>query len=178
MDLKYLPPSVIESIADNIRHDNPSAVSYDGDLETVDIYQLAKSLGCKVEEVGFTPDTVSARVLRSSGSRYAYTIQVARQDSTRRQKFSIAHEISHIVLHDDGQSEFVELRQSIDNYDQETLFKETQANMLAAALLLPGEQVRKAWRDTKSVDQVADIFDVSITATYNRLSNLNLLFDE
>ena len=180
MPVKYIDPATIEEFADNIRRENPVAVIKDGAMELVDIYKLAEALGCKVEEVDFDPPQVSARVIRNKAtdSSYAYTIQVSRRDSTRRKKFSVAHEISHIVLHDDGKSNFVELRQPSGSYDARNLFKETQANMLAAALLLPADQVRKAWYEVKSVDQVADIFSVTTTAAYNRLDNLGLLLDD
>lgn len=140
----------------------------------VDIYSIAKKLGCKVELVDFDPSSVSARVLRH-GENGSFTIQVARTDSLLRRKFSIAHEIAHIVLHDDGKDEFIEFRKNLIEYDPEELYKEVQANMLASALLLPKELVRIAWESTRSIDMVAEQFSVSKEAAYNRLSNLRLL---
>lgn len=175
MSTKYIKPEKIEEIADKIRSD--LLPDYDPEIsQEIDIHAIAKKLGCKVEEVDFDPTDVSARVVRNPDK--SFTIQVNRDDSILRRKFSIAHEIAHIVLHDDGEDEFVEFRKRQIEYEPHALYKEVQANMLASALLLPKEPVIIAWELTKSIDVVAEQFSVSKEAAYNRLSNLRLLDDE
>lgn len=176
MGTKYIKPEKIEEIADKIRSD--LLPEYDSDVfYEVDIYTIAKKLGCKIELVNFDPPNVSARVLRNVEND-SFTIQISRSDSVQRRKFSIAHEIAHIVLHDDGEDEFIEFRKNQIEYDPESLYKEVQANMLASALLLPKEPVTIAWESSNSIDMVAEQFSVSKEAAYNRLSNLGLLDNE
>jgi Zn-dependent peptidase ImmA (M78 family) len=177
MTIKYISPLIIEQIAERIRKDSlPTQALVD--FSEVDIYLIAYKLGCKIELVDFDPPTVSAKVLRPE-SFDGYVIQISRQDTLKRQNFSIAHEIAHIILHDeDKNSGFIEARQSLVDYKPDELYKEIQANMLAAALLLPEEQVRLAWGSSKSVDDIAEIFNVSKEAACNRLLNLGLLRNE
>ena len=178
MPVKYLAPSKIEGIATDILNDFPDAITLNEEKE-IDIYKVAEGLGCEVVEVDFTPKNVVAQVQRNKLTKeHKYVIQVARQDSARRKKFSVAHEISHIILHDDGKSNFVERRQALVEYMPNELYKEVQANMLAAALLMPKEQIIKLWKATKSIDEIADILNVSKDAVTNRLSNLGLLVNE
>lgn len=173
MTTQYIAPSTIQSIAEQIRND--FLPSKGDDTMEVDIYAIAQGLGCKVEEVDFNDATVSAQVLRDKEIDNGYVIQIARNDPPRRKKFSVAHEIAHIVLHDDGKNKFIEQRRPIADYPQDVAYKEIQASMLAAAILLPDQQVRQAWQASKSVDEVAEMFNVSYKAAFNRLDNLNLL---
>lgn len=177
MAYKYISPQTIEKIADDIRRD--LLPSSDGcDVVEVDIFQIAKGLGCSIETVEFDPSNISARVVRDLSLQSKYTIQISRKDTFKRQKFSIAHEIAHIILHDDGKDEFIELRQGAVDYAPEELYKEVQANMLAAALLLPYEKIKRLWEVSKSVDDVAEVFNVSKEAACNRLANLGFLENE
>lgn len=166
---RFISPDTIESLANQIVLDsgmNPS------DFGSLDITKLAQSLGCTVEEVNFDPDTISAKAQKRNNG--TYLIQVSRKDSPKRQRFSIAHEVSHIVLHDDD--EFIEYRKPLSDYDNPAdLYKEVQANMLASALLMPRELVKKVWEETKDIDDLAEIFKVSRSAAYYRLDNLQLL---
>lgn len=175
MSTKYISPANIESIATQMRTD---FLSNQPVLNEVDINTIAHGLGCDIELVDFNLPNISAQVLRRDGDSGGYTIQLSRGDNPRRQKFSVAHEIAHIVLHDDGKSNFIELRQSLIEYDEKALYKEVQANMLASALLLPADQVRSIWDSSKSVDLISETFNVSYQAAYNRLDNLGLLINE
>lgn len=169
MATRFISPDTIEELAAQMVSD--SGIS-SHDFNSLDVIQLAQSLGCKVEEVDFDPDTISAKVQKVADG--SYLIQVSRRDSAKRQRFSIAHEISHIVLHDDD--EFVEWRKPLSDYDDpDMLYKEVQANMLASALLMPKELVKKVWGETKDIDDLAEAFNVSRSAAYYRLDNLRLL---
>ena len=166
---RYISRDTIESLARQIVSD--AGIS-SNDFGSVDVVKLAQSLGCKVEEVEFDPDNISAKAQKNADG--TYLIQVSRKDGALRQRFSIAHEVAHIVLHDDD--EFVEYRKPLADYDDpDLLYKEVQANMLASAMLMPKDLVTKVWEDTKDVDDLAEIFKVSRMAAYYRLDNLQLL---
>ena len=163
----------IEKVASDLHRDYADQNS----LITIgQLKNLAESIGAKVELVVFKPDTVSARVLGGDGS---YKIQISDNEPMQRQKFSLAHEIGHIILHDvdkEKEKEFIEYRKPILDYaDSSLLYKETQANAFAAALLIPKEDAINVWDSVKDIDDFAEIFEVSKAAAYNRLSNLGLL---
>jgi Zn-dependent peptidase ImmA (M78 family) len=105
-----------------------------------------------------------------------------------RQRFTIAHEIAHFVLHlkKNHKSQvfidkYVVFRRddhSSEGNDQE----EVEANRLGAALLMPETLVRKEIRkhdldldDDEAVGFLAKKFQVSSAAMTNRLVNLRLL---
>jgi Zn-dependent peptidase ImmA (M78 family) len=165
---RYIKPAVIERLAQRISED---AKLNEQEPGAVDVIKLANYFDCDVETVDFNPSTISAKIERKNGK---CIIQVAKIDSGNRQRFSIAHEVSHLVLHDEG--EFIEYRKPFAEYDNPNmLYKEVQANMLASALLMPKELVIKAWKATKDIDDIAEIFNVSRSSVYFRLENLGLL---
>jgi Zn-dependent peptidase ImmA (M78 family) len=105
-----------------------------------------------------------------------------------RQRFTLAHEIGHFVLHVKGSSQsrlFIDKyvvyrrdQQSSKGDDQE----EVEANAFAAALLMPARLVRSEIKrhdldldDEDDLCVLANRFDVSTSAMSNRLVNLELL---
>lgn len=166
---RYISPSTIEDLAKHIRSD---AGLNDTEPGAVDVIRLANFLNCRVQTVDFTPDSISAKIERLDGN--GCLIQISNSDGPKRQRFSIAHEVSHYILHDD--KEFVEYRKPLADYDNASLlYKEVQANMLASALLMPRDLVIKAWEKTRDLDDLAEIFNVSRSTVYYRLDNLGLL---
>lgn len=169
---RYISPQTIEKIAQDIGTDAKLNESEPG---AIDVIKLAQFFGCEVESVQFDQSNISAKIQHKRGG--GCLIQVASSDSPKRQRFSIAHEVSHYVLHDD--KEFIEYRKALSDYDDPTvLYKEVQANMLASALLMPKQLVIRAWETTKDIDDLAEIFNVSRDSAYYRLDNLGLLSSE
>lgn len=123
-------------------------------------------------------------------------IGVNRNHSTNRQRFSIAHEIGHYVLHhhDDGPARdelFVDKKWSYSAYfrsetaSQGVDDREIQANRFAAELLMPEELVRNQIVNLKldlsddfDIFRLASILQVSGEAITIRLLNLKLIRDE
>lgn len=104
-----------------------------------------------------------------------YDIRVSVASPKSRQRFSVAHEFAHIILH-----KIEPLTRSIE---QRTLFhvqghriEEAICNMLAAALLMPRRQVLAILdRESLSVAgirRIAEAFDVSLSAAARRVSEL------
>lgn len=91
---RYISRDTIESLANQITAD---AGINTQDFGSIDVIRLAQSFGCTVQEVDFDPDTISAKAQKQNDG--AYLIQVSSKDGARRQRFSIAHEVAHIVLH-------------------------------------------------------------------------------
>lgn len=164
--------SSIENVASGL-HDKFSDVS--NPISIGQLVELAKYLGATVHEVEFTHDVISARVFENEESK-TYTIELSKNEPISRQKFSLAHEIAHIILHKVDREALVEYRRPILEYaDAEKLYKESQANAFAAALLIPKDRAERVWRELDDIEDFAEIFQVSRSAAYNRLSNLGLL---
>ncbi|MER8806065.1 ImmA/IrrE family metallo-endopeptidase [Mesorhizobium australicum] len=88
-------------------------------------------------------------------------ITVNKTHPRSRQRFTIAHEIAHFVLHRDLIGDGI-----IDNalYRDDRIgdARERQANRYAASLLMPMSLVKKAWRDgIRSAPGLASAFGVS-----------------
>lgn len=140
----------------------------------IDVTSLAKNLGCKVKEVVFDNNKIAGTLEINDDDS---TIYVNREDSEERKRFTIAHEIAHFILHkNDGSRSYVDYRQPLEYYkDPIDLKKEVQANMLAAALLMPVELVEKEWKINPDIDDLAQVFHVSRRAVTIRLETLGLL---
>lgn len=105
-----------------------------------------------------------------------------------RQRFTIAHEIGHLHLHQ-GRPMFVDRSVRIDRRDANAALgldrEEIEANSFAAALLMPQEMIlaavtqlsphRGATGTEETIRRLASRFDVSPQAMEYRLANLGLV---
>lgn len=100
-----------------------------------------------------------------------------------RQRFSIAHEVGHLVLHRGRPMvvDHVRLNLRDDRSSAATDYEEIQANAFAAELLMPRDLVLRALRDVDAersgsearvVSDLAQVFGVSEQAMEYRLVNL------
>ena len=123
---------------------------------------LAKALGLKV--------VVAALPLKISGlikpdDEGGYVIKVNRFESKERQRFTIAHEIAHFLLHRDkirtGVVDSVLYRSNLSSRT------EAEANRLAADIIMPRDKVREhvealgAHAGSEIVATLAESFQVS-----------------
>ncbi len=133
----------------------------------IDPARIADHLGLVVRHATFNDPTISG-ALRDG------TIYVNYNDLPTRQRFTIAHEIGHAVLHSTEAEPFVDLyRSSVSSLGTNQL--ERDANAFAAELLMP-EDLLTRYCDLIEVnpDELAAIFQVSPQAMRNRLNNLRL----
>jgi hypothetical protein len=123
-----LPPDVRADI-ERAQQDSP-----------IKIGSLAKGLGLQVSASTLKPG-ISGEI-RPSEAPGGFTIRVNRHDAPVRQRFTIAHEIAHYLLHRDqigqGIVDDVLYRSSLSDW------REAEANRLAADLLMPRAQVNQA----------------------------------
>ncbi|MEO6728887.1 MAG: ImmA/IrrE family metallo-endopeptidase [Candidatus Dojkabacteria bacterium] len=156
----------IEVKADDILADAYGSI---GKVSTpVDVHKVAELLGIKIQTGDISKEGVSA-IFQKKENR----IIIQRSDLATRQNFSIAHEIGHFVLHKD-KDEDVFYREDATNLDKETQKEEQEANVFAAALLMPEFFVRRLFAQFPNVLILADAFKVSQVAAYFRLKNLKL----
>lgn len=99
-----------------------------------------------------------------------HAIELRGPAGERRQRFTIAHEIGHFLLH--GQRAVAE-RGGATN--AATAGYEREADQFAAELLMPAAFMRQAvLEDGLDVDRLADRFEVSVGAMRQRLRRLGL----
>jgi len=137
----------------------------------VDLDAMARALNLEVVREAALPDDVSGSIHRS-GSRFRVSIN-ARHSSTR-QRFTLAHEIAHYVLHrdliGDGITDNAMYRSRLSNE------LETQANRFAANILMPPRLVRQVYvtEGTRDLASLTERFKVSVEAMRIRLKGLGL----
>lgn len=139
---------------------------YDGDrLDIKGLLSLRKDLDVKYENLDAS---VSGKLFRE-GSRWI--ISINKNHHVNRQRFTLAHELAHYVLH----------RSDSDSFTDTVFFRgassdgmEFAANAFAAELLMPEDRVRKAIRDGKlrDVGKLAEHFGVSAVAMLYRIKQL------
>lgn len=147
----------------------------------VPVESLAERLGAKVSYSPFEGD-LSGMVFRHDDQ---VIIGVNSLHHPNRQRFTIAHEIGHMLLHK-GEEVHVDRTYRVNLRDdlssQAVSRDEIQANAFAAALLMPEEMLIEDLRgqdiDFENEDQLrvlAAKYGVSFQALNLRLANLGLL---
>lgn len=140
----------------------------------VKLGQLAKELGLSIK-VSSMRSGISGQISRVNGE---YVIRVNRNEARERQRFTIAHEIAHFLLH----KNIVDA--SPDGITDNVLYRsgeperiEYEANRLAADIVMPmaliEEELRTKFRGSISeaaIESLAARFEVSKAAMEIRLS--------
>jgi Zn-dependent peptidase ImmA (M78 family) len=108
-----------------------------------------------------------------------------------RQRFTIAHELGHFLLHkSEGEDtifvdkDFIVKYRSNKAYTETEMRQEQEANAFAASLLMPRELIfnelakpeRQNLSENDLIERLALEFKVSVPAMTFRLSNLNILY--
>ena len=147
----------------------------------VDVDRIAAHLGAQVVEERL--DRALSGLLYRDGDQVV--IGVNSSHAERRRRFTIAHEIGHLVLHRGRPLVLEHVRVNFRNATSSTAtdVEEIQANAFAAALLMPSAHVIASAKsaledpsanDSSLVRDLADGFEVSEQAMEYRLINLGL----
>jgi len=157
----------------------------------IPVEEICENLGLQVVYENLGPETSSVLVRQPDGQR---VIGINSRHTSRRQRFSVAHELGHALLH--FSNEPARDGEAIVSRPLEILFRdglagqgtdrvEIDANTFAATLLMPSGllalRFHKRWQQDVSrrvddvIDDLADEFDVSAQAMRYRLVNLGLV---
>lgn len=155
----------------------------------VPVEAIAKTLGA---EVRYQPgdDDLSGFLLRDHKQQRA-VIGVNSAHHENRQKFTIAHEIGHFLLHEwegvhvDGSDRGFQVKHRDEKSSAGTDIEEQEANFFAAALLMPAKFLKHDLSKIKKLDllddnnlaltELAKRYEVSIQALTFRLANLGYI---
>jgi Zn-dependent peptidase ImmA (M78 family) len=130
----------------------------------VKVAALAHALGLSVREVDMADDVSGSLSKESNG----WTIRVNRRHARVRQRFTVAHEIAHYLLHRDK----IKLDVVDDAFYRSSLSDKTEreANSLAAEILMPWQLIKIATdQGSRDPETLAKTFEVSETAMSIRL---------
>lgn len=140
----------------------------------VDVEGMTRELGITLVREPMEPD-IAGKIIRENSGRSpaGYSIYLNSGDVPRRQRFTLAHELGHYVLHQDligdGLIDSAMYRSKLGDW------YERQANRWAADTLMPAGLVRGLYRGgMRSLAELSNTLDVSEQAVRIRLSELHL----
>lgn len=132
----------------------------------IDPVTIARGIGVNVTFVEFEPlhDNISGFYDAEEDAIY-----VNKMEFPLRQTFTVAHELGHKILHEDWarSSEYKMLLRDAASDSKDPF--EQEANSFAANLLVPREMLNNYWQ-TLSLDQLSQLFAVSVPVIKNRIS--------
>lgn len=150
-----------QEIVDRYRQERPVRVG-----------QMAADLGLEVVRAALDPK-VSGLIRPSLTARSGFEIRVNKYETKERQRFTVAHEIAHYLLHrNDIGSGVVD---SIMYRSALTSKKEIEANKLAAAIVMPYSLIQREVAGLRGLaadvvaERLAASFGVSVPAMKVRL---------
>jgi hypothetical protein len=139
---------------------------------------LARSLGVELRAATLGPG-ISGEIRRVGGDQFR--IRINRHDPRTRQRFTVAHELAHFLLHSaeigDGIQDDKLYRSSLSDR------REQEANRLAADILMHPESVARSYEEALEIGvgdvimYVANDLDVSESAMEIRFKTLGYSID-
>jgi Zn-dependent peptidase ImmA (M78 family) len=145
----------------------------------VDPVAIANELGLKVYNATFDDEGIHGLIAKRPSNTSIY---VNVNDRPVRKRFTVAHELGHFILHlAAGEGEFIDNQdtfrtvQDPDTPWDDARRAEWEANVFAAALLMPKDSIVQAWREIGDPEGMAAFFQVSQQAMTLRLDALGLL---
>lgn len=146
------------------------------DTAPVRLSQLARALGVPVKAATLAPGISGEIRPQNEG----FAIRINRHDPSKRQRFTVAHELAHFLLHADqivgnGISDDVLYRSALSDK------REAQANRLAADILMPDDLVLSSVDEAREkgvgdlVLSLAEDFSVSEGAMKIKLEQLGVI---
>jgi Zn-dependent peptidase ImmA (M78 family) len=135
------------------------------DVIPVPLERIAHSLG--FESLAFDGQADLAGAIEYSKRQ----IFINSNDPATRQRFTLAHELGHAVMHS-GQ-DIMDFRKNLEGFQPDR--KELEANAFAADLLMPDHLFKEAWSTRQGkFSRIAALFGVSLQAAEIKAKNLGL----
>ncbi len=161
----------------------------------IDLEKILELLNVKLDEsIDFEKiDTAGSVSIRDGGVPTVW-VNPLENNYEPRKRFTIAHEIGHLIRHIDpdiGVREFIDTKKTLNRKDSYWDTKEYEANNFAARLLMPVDLLKEYGNNiiseykTKTgkngipvkifIDRMAELFHVSEPAMKYRLKNIGAI---
>ena len=150
----------------------------------IPVENIANHLGVKIEEAILDGEISGFLYKKKKNGQAVIAVNALHsRHSYRRKRFTIAHELGHLILKHHGEF-FVDRKLFRDSISKQGTDKiERDANQFAAELLMPELMIRAQFKETpvqdvddpESLKLLADRFEVSVQAMTIRLANLGLV---
>jgi hypothetical protein len=92
-----------------------------------------------------------------------WVIHLNSASSPARRRFTLYHEIFHILVHSNGDTSIKK------SYDDELCFNEYLADFFAGEILTPQAAVLAKWEETKDINMMAQVFVIPTPIMYGKL---------
>jgi len=102
--------------------------------------------------------------------REGWIIQLNKNDTSARKRFTLFHEAFHILAHCSNTTPVFRKRGGTRGS-----FNELLADYFASCILMPGEWVKEKWAEVQDLDRMVEIFDVPKPAMCIKLKRLGLI---
>lgn len=135
-----------------------------------DVIKIAKANDIDVYE-GDLDKKVSGAI-KYDNSTKKFAILLNKNDIKTRKRFTLAHELGHFFLHKEI---LIDDEVHIDTMFRMPDEKEKEVDYFAGALLMNRTLLEKMYQEKKSIAELAEIFEVSVSAMTVRLDILGLL---
>ncbi len=133
----------------------------------LDVDGLIRALNIRIRREAM-PDETSGYLKRMNDH---WVVGVNNLHHSRRQRFTMAHELGHFVLHQKNGREFIDKVLYRNNLDSN--LEEVEANAFAAELLMPEDDFRHYLSDkSNQIEDISTYFNVSALAVRIRAKNL------
>lgn len=142
----------------------------------VPVVAIAQSLGISIVTVKMPEfaGSIPSGVLNETEDG-KWSILLRADDGITRQRFTIAHQIGHFLLHKNQQFIDTFPAGEVFQIKQESDEAELQANHFALCLLLPKKLVTEHWQQIRNVSVLAEFFNVSESTMQYRLFSLGII---
>ena len=140
-----------------------------------DLCELLENTGVKIFLLDFHMSEMSGLSVGKADGGPAMAINTGNKMPVERQFFSIAHELGHLVLHQDSYGKAS---------DKLTVDQEAEADRFAAAFLMPDELFIKEWNENRGLHWVDAVlktkrhFKVSYQSVIHHLIDIGKLADK
>jgi Zn-dependent peptidase ImmA (M78 family) len=119
----------------------------------VKIADLARQLGLRVSVSNGLDPNISGQIKRDNEAEGGYHIILNKFEGKERQRFTIAHEIAHFLLHREKIDEGNGIVDNVMYRSQLSNRMEVEANQLAADLIMPRHLIHEQIREIGANDQ-------------------------
>ena len=134
---------------------------------------LPEALGIVMKTVDFNiPSVIGTIIFREDAE--IPTILIKKSAPEELQRFVLAHELGHYLLHKNEVNYFVDSA-DFTGFDPSRLLKENEANCLAALYLVPQNYLTQLLRAGLTSDEIAKGLKISTTVVDLRIEIENLI---